>query len=251
MSFPNIVAVIQARMGSSRLPQKSMMPLAGRPLVDHVMERAKKAGSLSQVVMAIPVTVDNDPIAERARALGVEVFRGSENDLVDRYYQAARTHQADVVVRMCADNPLIHPEEVDRIVGAFLKSDYDFMSNVGPVMGNNYPDGLGAEVFRFSCLEWIHSNIKDPRGREHVHENFYGHPDRFRLGTVPCPEEFAFPDIVLDINTKEEYDFIAKLFNDLSGEDRLITIFDIIPWYREHEHLLPPTYARHRDSLKK
>lgn len=237
-----VVAVIQARMGSSRLPRKSLMPLAKKPLVDHVMERLLKAQRIDAIVMAIPQTPDDDAIATRAQHLGVAVYRGSENDLVDRFYHAAKQYSADIVVRVCADNPLIHPTEVDRCIDYFLSNDFDFVSNVTNVMGNNYPDGLGAEVFRFSALKWIYENIHDSYGREHVHSNFYNHQDKFRLGTVTCPIEFAYPEIVLDINTPQEYAFISKLFADLQSGDNLITIQQIIPWYRRHQHMIPQTY---------
>ncbi len=241
---PRIVAVIQARMGSSRLPQKSTMLLAGKPLVDHVLERALGSKLITKVVVAIPGTPENEPIARRAERLGVAIFRGSENDLVRRYYDAALAFKADVVVRMCADNPLIHPSEIDRIIKTFIDQKFDFASNVGPVMGNDYPDGLGAEVFTFEALRWVHENMHDAYCREHVHENFYRNKNRFKLGTVMCPKEFAYPDIVLDINTKQEYDFISKLFTDLQQPGQLINIMDIIPWYRKNAHLIPETYKK-------
>ncbi len=239
-----IVCIIQARMGSNRLPQKSLMKLGDKYLVDHVVERALKSELISQVVLAAPKTEENDPLEKRANELAVACFRGSENDLVSRFYEAAVRHKADVVVRVCADNPLIHPSEVDRIIKYYLNSDVDFASNVGPVMGNSYPDGLGAEVFSFEALSWIHNNINDARSREHVHESFYNNPNRFKLGTVMCPREFARPEIVLDINTKEEYNFISRLFNDLGTKKTLISIQEIIPWYEKNYHLIPETYKR-------
>lgn len=247
---PRIVAVIQARMGSTRLPQKSMMLLGGKPLVDHVFERALLSKLITKVVVAVPGTTENEPILRRAERLGVATFRGSENDLVRRYYDAALSFKADVVVRMCADNPLIHASEIDRIIKTFLDRKFDFASNVGPVMGNDYPDGLGAEVFTFEALRWIHENMHDKHGREHVHENFYQNKNRFNLGTVMCPKEFSYPDIVLDINTKEEYDFISKLFNDLQKPGELINIMEIIPWYRQNRHLIPETYKKNDSSLR-
>lgn len=237
-----IIAIIQARMGSQRLPRKTLMPLAGIPLIDHVLERALLSQLITKVVVAIPETLENEPIVQRAERLGVTVFRGSENDLVKRYYDAAVSFKADIVVRICADNPLIHPSEIDRIIRYYLNNKYDFVSNVGPVMGNDYPDGLGAEVFSFSALRWIYENIADIHAREHVHENFYQNKNRFKLGTVMCPKEFACSDIVLDINTKEEYDFISKLFKDLQKPGCLINIMEIIPWYKDHAYLIPSTY---------
>lgn len=231
-------------MGSTRLPKKSMMSLGGKPLVDHMLQRLKLAKNISTVVLALPDTPDNESLAERAKANGVECFRGSENDLVDRYYQAACQYKADVVVRACADNPLIHPTEVDRIISYFLESDVDFASNVNNVMGNGYPDGLGAEVMSFDALKWVYENVRDARRREHPHESFYGNKERFKLGTVKCPAEFSFPEIILDINTADEYKFISRLFNELQEGDDLIHISKIIPWYRANYHLIPETYKK-------
>ncbi len=239
---PRIIAIIQARMGSQRLPKKSMMLLGGKPLVDHVFERVLASQGISKVVVAIPETPENEMIAQRAERLGVAIFRGSENDLVRRYYEAALSFKADIIVRVCADNPLIEPREIDRIIKAYFEHKYDFASNVGPLMGNDYPDGLGAEVFSFEALRWVHENMHEAYVREHVHENFYRNPNRFKLGTVMCPQEFAFPDIILDINTKEEYDFISQLFNDLQKPGEMIGIMEIIPWYRKNADVLPLTY---------
>lgn len=239
---PKVVAIIQARMGSTRLPQKSMMPLADRPLIDHILGRVLQSKLISQVVLAVPDTKEDQILCERAELLGITCFKGSENDLIDRFYQAAKQNHADVVVRICADNPLIHATEIDRIIDYFLKNSVDFASNVSNVMGNSYPDGLGAEVFSFKALEWIHQNIFSSAQREHVHLSFYENPTRFKLGTIACPKEFAFPEIVLDINTQEEFSFISKLFNDLHKESQLIHISDIIPWYKKNRELIPKTY---------
>lgn len=242
---PKVVAIIQARMGSVRLPNKSMLDLAGRPLVDHVIERIKYSKLIDQIVLATPDKEESTPLRQRAMTLGVACFMGSENDLIDRYYQAAKKYDAQVVVRLCADNPLIHASEVDRIIERFFKGDLDFASNVGPVMGNEYPDGLGAEVMSFEALGWAHQNVKDPHCREHPHECFYRNKDRFRLGTVPCPPELRTDEkIVLDINTADEYRFISELFTDLQRGDEPIHISQIIPWYRANYHRIPETYKK-------
>ena len=166
----------------------------------------------------------------------VEVFRGHPSDLVDRYYEASKFYEADVVVRIPADNPLIHPSEIDRIVSYYLDSNLDFASNLGPFLDNQYPDGLGAEVFSFDLLQKIYREVDDLSHREHVTSFLRENPDQFRLGSVKCPEEFRRPDIVLDINTIEEYEFIEKLFKDLSRPGELIHISQIIPWYDRQEN---------------
>lgn len=234
---PRVVCVIQARMGSTRLPGKSLMPLGPRPLLGHVLERARLAESVHQVVLAAPDLPEDRPVAELGEQYGVAVFRGHPTDLVHRYRSAAAAHRADVVVRIPADNPLIHPSEVDRIVRRYLEGGLDFASNIAPFLGNQYPDGLGAEVFSRALLEAEHAEVSDPRHREHVTTYFKENPGRFRLGTVPCPEAFRRPDIVLDVNTPDDYRFIKALFDDLSRPDRLIRIEEIIPWYDAHKSL--------------
>ena len=226
-----IACIIQARMGSSRLPGKSLMPLAGKPLIQHVMERAKLAKLPDVVIMATTTSQQDNEVAKLALDLGVSVFRGHETDLVDRYYHAASEYHADIVVRIPADNPLIHPVEIDRIIQYFANSDVDYASNICPFLDNKYPDGLGAEVFSFSALSHIYSNVHDKKHREHVTTYFQENPECFRLGTVTCPKEFQRPDIVLDVDTRSEYEFISTLFNELSKPDHLIHISEIIPWY--------------------
>lgn len=244
-----IVAIVQARMGSKRLPKKSLMKIGNRFLVDHVLLRLKNSLMINEIVLAIPDNAENEVLEKRAISCGVQFFKGSEDDLVGRFFAAALKFKADIVVRVCADNPFVHYEEVDRIIEYFLKNDHiDFASNVGPVMGNCYPDGLGAEVFSFKSLEWIHKNMHDAHCREHVHENFYRNPKRFQLGTIQCPEHFSFPNIVLDINTIEEFNFINKLYSDLNGDSKELSILDIIPWYQKNMHNIPETYRRGNDS---
>ena len=218
-------------MGATRLPGKSMMPLAGKPLLQHVLERAKLAQLLDEVVLAIPVSKEDDILVSLVEKTVVKLFRGHPTDLVHRYYHAAKTFNADIVVRIPADNPLIHPSEIDRIIAYYMDEDVDFASNIAPFLDNEYPDGLGAEIFSFKLLEQIYHTVDDARHREHVTTYFRENPEKFRLGTVKCPAEFRRPDIVLDINTTQEYEFIAKLFEDLSKKGELIHITEIIPWY--------------------
>lgn len=228
---PKVVCIVQARMTSSRLPGKSMIPLGGKPLLQNVLERAMAAKLVDEVVLATTDQAEEDVLADLGRRLGVTVFRGHPTDLVDRYARAARQTCADVVVRIPADNPLVHPEEVDRIIAYFLESGVDYACNMFNFLESGYPDGLGAEVFSRKSLEDMHCNIHDPEVREHVGIHFRRNPDQYSLGTVSCPESFRRPDIILDVNTSEDYEFIMKLYNELTKPEGLITIHEIMPWY--------------------
>ena len=163
-----VVLVVQARIGSTRLPGKSLMDLAGKPLVGRVLERVQRCNNIDDIVLAIPNTIENDPLEELAKGYEVNLYRGSEDDLVDRYYQAAKTFNATIVGRLPADNPIPEPYEIDRIIEHHIQSNYAFSSNLSVVYGNGYPDGIGVEAFSFSSLETIWSNETNLEKREHV-----------------------------------------------------------------------------------
>lgn len=241
MGRRKIVLIIQARMGSKRLPGKSMMSLAGKPLVERIVERVKRCRKIDVIVLATTEKPEDDALCEIAHRSGIEVYRGSENDLVDRYYQAALHHQAEIIVRLPADNPVVEPGEIDRIVEHYIHSDDDFSANTHNILENGYPDGIGAEVFSLSGLQEVWSETTDPRHREHPHTYFYEHPERFKLGTVQCPAEFRRPDLVLDVNTSDEYEFLASIYEALYPNNPNFHITDVIQWY---DHVYLPSTKR-------
>lgn len=213
-----------------------MALLAGKPLLWQFLQRVKKAKLIDEIVLATTTKPEDDVLIGVARECGVSTFRGSENDLVDRYYQAAKTYHADVVVRICADNPVVEPAEVDRIIDYHLKGQSDFSANTHNILGNLYPDGLGAEVFDFVKLEEIWKVTTDPKHREHPHSYFYEHPEKYKIGTVPCPPEFRRPELKLDVNTPEELAFIQEIYNYFYPKNRDFHITEIIDWY-DHVHI--------------
>ncbi len=235
---PRTMLILQARMGSTRLPGKSLLPLAGAPLVARIIERVKRCRRVDGIVVATTQKSEDDVLERLARQDGVDVFRGSEDDLVDRYYQAAVTFHAEVVARLPADNPVPEPGEIDRIIAYHLTGQSDFSSNLAEVHGNGYPNGIGAEVFNLETLEQVWRTCGDPREREHPHLNFYDYashrdvnPAVYRVGTLECPPAFRRPDLVLDVNTPEEYEFMAALYDALYPQNQQFSITDIIRWY--------------------
>jgi spore coat polysaccharide biosynthesis protein SpsF len=225
-------------MGSTRLPGKSMMPLAGKPLVGRILERVKRCRAVNVITLATTQHTEDDVLADLARSYDVQVYRGAEIDLVDRLLQAARAVDVELVARLPADNPVPEPTEIDRIIRYHLTGAAEFSSNLAQVLGNGYPDGIGAEVFNVSVLEDIWRSVADPTKREHPHLNFFDYksqrataPQRYRVGTVPCPEAFRRPDLVLDVNTREEYEFVAELYDYLYPRNPVFHITDIITWY--------------------
>ena len=236
---PKVVLILQARMGSIRLPGKSMMHLAGVPLVGRMLERVKRCKKIHQIILAVPDTSENLQLQLLGESYNVTVFAGSENDLVDRYFNAAMSVAADVVVRLPADNATPQWDQIDRIVDHHLSLGRPgFSSNICDFWNSGYPDGIGAEVFDFCLLQDVASKKLSSHNREHVHTNFFnyelGEPvdsDWCPVSTVQCPESFRRPDIILDINTQEQYLFLKSLYESLYPRDPNFEIADIIDWY--------------------
>lgn len=236
---PRVVLIIQARMGSTRLPGKSLMDLAGAPLVGRILERVKRCTKLDDIVLAIPDTEKDRVLMRLGEIYGVKVFAGSENDLVERYYQAALWSKAEIVGRLPADNATPEPAEIDRVVEHHLSlGRRGFSSNLSVIGDSEYPDGIGAEMFDFSLLEEARARYNDPRQREHVHLNFYdystGQPvdaNWCPISTVKCPEDFRRPDLILDVNTQEQYEFMRQLYEYFYPRNPKFHITDTIRWY--------------------
>ena len=234
-----VVLIIQARMGSSRLPGKSMMDLAGAPLVGRILERVKRCTKLDDIVLAIPDTEKDSVLRALGEDYGIKVFLGSENDLVERYYQAALWSKAEIVGRLPADNCTPEPSEIDRIVEHHLSLERrGFSSNLSVINESEYPDGIGAEMFDFSLLEEARTRHHDPRQREHVHLNFYDYSTAMAvdekwcpISTVKCPEEFRRPELILDVNTESQYQFMRQLYEYLYPKNPAFHITDTIQWY--------------------
>lgn len=159
------VAIVQARLGSTRFPGKVLRPLAGRPLIEVLLTRLSRAKQVDEIVLATSSEFRDDPLAAHAQKLGFAVFRGSEDDVLDRYHGAAQWCDADVVVRITGDCPLVDPALVDSVLSAFKSSNVDYASNADPP---TYPDGLDVEVFTFQALQSTWQRARRPSEREHV-----------------------------------------------------------------------------------
>lgn len=234
-----VIMVVQARVGSIRLPGKSMMELAGEPLVGRILERLLRCKKIDEIILAIPKTAENNVLEKLADKYGIKVFRGSENDLVDRYYQAAKKFNANIVGRFPADNPVPEPNEIDRIIEFHKNSNYSFSSNLSEVNCNGYPDGIGAEMIDFEALKTVWEECRDPNLREHVHLNFYNYSEqkqvdsRFIVGACECPKRFRRPELILDVNTQEQYEFIRQIYDYFYNNNPNFDIIDILNWYDE------------------
>jgi len=206
----NVAAIIQARTGSSRLPNKMLAPLGGAPLIDWVLRRVSRAKEIDDVILATSTLTRDDPLAERAGILGVSVFRGSEEDVLGRFVGAGAQAGATEVVRICADNPFIAPEEIDRLVRFFRENPCDYACNHQERLGNGYPDGFGAEILPYETLRTIASFAIERPHREHVTLYVWDHPETYTIAAVPAPATIAYPFLRFDIDTREDLDRIAR-----------------------------------------
>ena len=196
-----IVALVQARMGSSRFPGKMLELLGDFPLLEWVLRRSCQSKKVNTVVLATTDQSGDDSLVSLAARLGVPVFRGSEKDVLGRFSEAANQHNADIVVRVCADNPFIDPREIDRLVTYFEEEPCDYACNHQDRLGSDYADGFGAEILSNALLQTITNQVDDPQYREHVTLYLWEHPDQYQLCSVPAPPALAFPDLRFDVDT--------------------------------------------------
>jgi len=201
-----VVGLVQARMGSSRLPNKMLLPLNGYPIIEWIYRRLSRCKRLDELVFAIPDNSTDDVLADYLRGLGANLFRGSEGDVLGRFFAAAKAYQASHVVRICADNPLICPVETDRLVDFFLEQEScDYAYNNIP-RNNRYPDGFGAEILSFDLLEKIAGGATAPKQREHAFDYIWDHRQNYQIATFDPPEpRLCHPEIQLDVDTMEDY----------------------------------------------
>jgi spore coat polysaccharide biosynthesis protein SpsF len=237
-----VVAILQARMKSSRLPGKMLMPLAGAPLVQRVIERVSRATKLDFVVLAYPLA-DHPffmPVLKSFRdspgvPLGSYAFQGDENDLVERYLGAARAYDADLIVRVPCDNPVVDSAYIDEAVRQYSLFPYPYYSNTTAAVSrgtfenetfqNIFVDGIGCEVFSISRLKWLddYTTAYPVEGaREHPHKRF----DGAAFGGFTLPPAH----IRLDVNSQQDYDFIADIYNALYPTNPQFGIQEILAY---------------------
>ena len=206
------VCIVQARMSSTRLPGKVLLPLAGREVLAHVLDRLDFCKTLDEVVVATSSDASDDVLAKWCRARGVRVFRGSLHDVLDRYYQCAIEHKATAVVRITADCPALDPTLVDEVVRGFHAGGYDLF-----YLGGEFPDGLDCEVFSFAALERAWREAALPSEREHVGPYIANHPKWFRLGSLEKFKGLAHHRWTLD--EPRDLVFLQSLFGRLQRPD--------------------------------
>lgn len=207
-----IVATIEARMRSTRLPGKVLKPVLGRPLLELMVGRVRRAKRIDEIVIATTDDASCDPIEDLARQIGVSFFRGSEDDVLGRVLGAAQSAQADLIVELTGDCPLLDPGLIDRVIETYLAGDVDYCSNR---MLRTHPIGMDIQVFPTAVLEQVAGLTSDPRDREHVSIYIYEHPERFRLLNFAESLPPSAPDLRLTLDTPLDYELIQTVFERL------------------------------------
>ncbi len=231
-----VVVLIQARMGSSRLPGKVMRNVAGRSLLAHLLQRLRAAKTLDNIVLATTCDQRDDELVAHAAALQLPVFRGDEADVLDRFVQAARAFSAQTVVRITADCPLMDPAEVDRVVGAFLQAwpTLDYASNQLPQQ-RKVPLGLAVEVFSRVALEQAGTQATHPHQREHVTPYLYDTPGRFRTELIDFPEDLS--EFRITVDTPQDLAVVTPVLEALAGHPRAFALQSAIEFLRAHPEI--------------
>lgn len=210
MNEPRVVGILQARTGSTRLPGKVLMPLESTPMLEREIERVRRAQRIDTLVIATSDAAQDDPIAMLADRLGVVCFRGSEKDVLDRYYHAAESVGADIVIRITGDCPLHDPAVIDEVVEHFRASACDYCS--GPT---NYPEGLDTEVFTFTALKESWEKARLPSEREHVTAYIRNHPELFRIAPAWTSGEGDASAMHWSVDTEADFAFVSAVYNEL------------------------------------
>lgn len=219
-----ITAVVQARMGSTRLPGKVMTPLAGAPLIEVLLERLSRSRRITSIVLATSEDVRNEPLAAHVASLGYRVFRGSEHDVLSRFYLAAAPTTPDVVVRITGDCPLVDAALVDAIIDAFLAGQVDYATNTNPP---TFPDGLDVEVMSFEALATAFREATTPYDREHV-TPFIRTPGRFRTVNVVGDADHSAQRWTVD--EPEDLVVVSAVFAHFAPS-RLFSWQDALEWF--------------------
>lgn len=215
----NIVAIIQARMTSSRLPGKVMMPIGDKPLIGMMIDRVKRSKYISRIVVATPADDKCDDLHAFCRGKGVDVFVGDEHDVLSRFAGAAREYGADVVIRLCSDCPFSDPDVIDEVIETFLSGGYDYVNNVGK---RSYPDGLDAEIFKAEALYRADREATDPKHREHVTTYIDGRVAGLDKGDFVCGSVDHTPSyghLMWSVNTQEHLDHLRDLYARVSDKE--------------------------------
>jgi len=227
-----IVAILQVRVSSSRLPNKVLKPILGKPMLTLQLERVQRSTMLDQLVVATSLDDSDDNLESLCKEFDIPCFRGSLEDVLDRFYQAAVQYQPEHVVRLTGDCPLADPVVIDQVVEFYLQENFDYASNT---LEPTFPDGLDVEVFRFSVLEQAWQEAELPSQREHVTPFIHTQPDRFRLGSFKGDVDLS--TLRWTVDELEDFELVCRIYEELYPNTPNFTTDDVLELLKRRPEL--------------
>lgn len=228
-------AIIQARMGSTRLPGKIMYEVCGESILSLMIKRIKNAKKLDKIIIATTINENDNVIVNFCKLNGIDFFRGSENDVLSRYYETSKKFPSDIIIRLTSDTPLLDPKTIDSIIEQYEKNDYDYVSNQFP-FPRTYPDGTNVEVFSFNLLKEMYEKAKNPSDREHVTTFVSMQPKLFKIFRVDYSKDISKYRFNLDYDA--DYQLIKKVYEEFYFKNPNFTLEDIILWLEKNPDIL-------------
>lgn len=229
-----IGAIIQARMGSTRLSGKVIKDLEGKTVLAHVIDRVKQSNMIDVIIIATTTQSRDDVIEAEALRCGVRAFRGSEDDVLSRYYYTAKEYALDAVVRVTADCPLIDPKVLDEVIHCYVNNEYDIVSNAGSDLSDrSYPRGLDTEVFSFKVLECAFINAREKYQREHVTPYIYG----MSKSSYYYKNDIDYSKYRWTLDTDEDYKLISEIYKYLYRGRHDFYLYDIVKLFEAKSEL--------------
>jgi spore coat polysaccharide biosynthesis protein SpsF len=225
----NIVAIIQARLGSTRFPGKVFAPLADYPLIWHVINRLKYSNKISKIVLATTINPLDDDLETWALKENITIFRGSENNVLERFYFSAKENNANIIVRITADDPFKDPTIIDGVIENLIIENLDFACNNNPP---SYPEGLDTEVFTFEALEKAYLESTIDFEKEHVTQYFYRHPELFKQKNFPFHKNLSY--LRWTIDTKSDFDMAHIIYENLYRKNEIFLMPEILEYLKKY-----------------
>ncbi len=243
---PRIVTIVQARMGSTRLPGKHMKEVLEKPLIGYLIERLRRATLSNALVIATTHNPLDDVLEEYCKTVNCACFRGSEEDVLDRYFQCALKYKADAIVRICADCPLIDPQIIDMVIQRYLDL-YPQIDYVANTLKRTYPRGMDTEVFSFQSFKKIHEVALTAPEREHVTPHYYLHAEKYKLDNVAAKENTS--NYRLTVDTDDDLKLIRLILEDLYPKNSHFCLNDIVDLMKTHPDWVKINEHVHQKSI--
>lgn len=218
-----IAAIVQARMGSTRLPGKVMKLLSDKPMLSHIIDRLKHSKKIDRIIIATTVKEDDKVIVKLSKETGIDVFCGSSEDVLDRYYQSASLFNVKHIIRITADCPLIDPAIIDEIVDYYQAKNCDYLSNT---INPSFPDGLDTEIFSFEALKRVWGEAVAPSEREHVTPYMYNHPEIFK--TCNYANDIDHSGMRWVVDEEVDYRFVTEVYKHLYKHGEIFYMDDVL-----------------------